>query len=178
MTDFNQASEVLERMGNQFTGLLDAAAALKELGGIDAHAKSLSAQVANLTAQAGDAQAELDRINDAIKAQTQAHDDARKQAERDLAEYHADAQSQADALIATAQVEADQITSRAGMAADDKIAAAGATVSNLVAKVDDMNTSMKQAAEARDAALTDLADLNAKIDAARATIRQMVGGAA
>jgi chromosome segregation ATPase len=176
MADFNQAAEVLERFGNMFAGLLDASAALKELGGIDAHAKSLTAQVANLTDQAADEQAELDRLSAAVGAAAVAYDDECKKAERELAEYRADAQAQADALIATAQVEATQITARAKLAADDQIAAAGATVANLVAKADDMNATMKQAADARDAALLELADLTHKIEAARATVKQMIGG--
>lgn len=175
MTDFNQASEVLERMSNQFAGLLDAAAALKELGGIAAHAQSLTAQVADLNGQAQAAQAELDRINAAVAQAAQAYDDARKQAEADAQIAKASAQQEVLTMIEQARAQAAQIVADAQSQADAKVQAAGATVANLVAKVDDMNASMKQAADARDAALAELADLNNKIAAARATVKQMIG---
>ena len=120
--DFSNASDTLARLASQHQGLIDAAAALKDLGGL-ANAKD------ELTAQLGGLRSDIESAKLDLAAQAELVKEAKDNAMVDMAEIEHAAGIAVDKADADAKEIIDAAQAKAGSLLADATAAA-ASISN------------------------------------------------
>lgn len=174
MSTMIAGADAIERIALHYQDLMNAHAALKELGGIEQARAEMEPARDNAKRDAEDAKKEADTAkaeaekiaannNDAIDLATARVNEMLATANADAHRIVSEAKSNAEAIIADAKTKADELTFTTGV-----------TVANMQAKLDDMNAEMERAATARNAAKEELAELEARIAAARETIQKVM----
>ena len=173
--DYREAAEIVRRMAVQYAGMVKVAEALDIIGGYDQAVESSKAVVEKADADRREALGQLDLANTAVAA-----------ARRQEAHLRARAQETAGSIINAAQAKADEIAAasgeRAKAAAEAAVVAAGKDLEAVKGALGVARSELA-AAEAGAKAATakvaakqkELGDIEAKIGAARESMRKLLG---
>lgn len=171
--NFQNASDTLERIASQYAGLVDAASAIKELGGLANAKDELDKQVKDLRDLS--AQAKLDR--DIDLAEVQKAKDRLDQIGIDSAaalnESITKANAKADEIIQAATQTATEITQAAQDIASQKLDSANAQVSTIKAKIESLTIEAQDKAKMVAELAATANETQSKLDTLRAAINKL-----
>jgi hypothetical protein len=169
------ACEQLTNGARMYYGMLDAAAALNQVGSLGAAVSERQTALNGLDSAIADRRARINALDQAIADQVAANERSMNAALRAASDKGVEANNQANLILSTAQGNATTLLTAARVKAQELLDAANTTASQIQMQTAE-DTQTVAALEQKATELTGhIADLETNIALARASLRQLLG---
>lgn len=175
MGKYHDAADVLKRSASKYKSLMDAAAALDEVGSLDQAAEEAKKAAEAARAEILQVQSELGASKDELK-EHKAKVAALKKADQAKAdELMQSAQDDAKAIIDAANATAAQIKADAQLNIESLLAQGRAGQAELGRVVEEQKATLQQIEQAKEAKLKEIVDLESRLSKVQANIARLLG---
>ena len=175
MAQYQNAADTLVRLANQFQGMMDAAAAIQELAGMQNAIEALGTQLMDAKVATSAATADLAAAKDLAVSNATRAEDIRVAGLSEANQLIADAKAEVERLMADAQEQADEAKAIADQSYEDAAAKAEAKQSAYQASIVSLRATTEALEAKRISQQEVLDELTQQTASIRAALTKMIG---